>query len=153
MKLLLQRVSRASVSVDGTSVASIGRGILALVGCRTGDTDEEADWLAARLVALRIFPDEEDRMNRSLSDVGGSALLVSQFTLYADTRKGNRPGFSLSGDPAIAKRLYERLCRRVEDLLGAGKVGTGVFAADMQVELVNDGPVTIELCGDARFPK
>ena len=153
MKLLLQRVSRASVDIDGQTVASIGAGFLGLVGCRTGDTPADADYLADRMAALRVFHDDEGRMNRSLLDIGGAALLVSQFTLYADTRKGNRPGFSLAGDPAVAKELYERLCARARNLLGPDRVGTGVFAAHMQVSLVNDGPVTIELCSDAKFPK
>ena len=153
MKLLLQRVSSASVAIDGETVASVGAGFLALVGCRTGDTPAAAAYLAERMVALRVFHDDEGRMNRSLLDIGGSALLVSQFTLYADTRKGNRPGFSLAGDPAAAKALYERFCDRVRSLLGPGRVGTGVFAADMKVSLVNDGPVTIELCSDSKFPK
>jgi len=153
MKLLLQRVTHASVEIDGETVASVGVGFLVLVGCRTGDTVADADYLADRMVALRVFCDEEGRMNRSLADIGGEALLVSQFTLYADTRKGNRPGFSLAGDPAVAKNLYERFCDRIRGLLSPERVGTGVFAADMKVSLVNDGPVTIELCSDGKYPK
>ncbi len=153
MKILLQRVSEASVAVGGETVGAVGRGYLALVGCRAGDTAEDCDRLAVRTVNLRVFRDDEDRMNRSVLDVGGGILAISQFTLYADTRKGNRPGFSLSGDPAAAQALYERCVGRVRDLLGPDRVGTGVFAADMKVALVNDGPVTIELCSDAKFPK
>ncbi len=153
MKVLLQRVTRAAVDVDGARVGEIGAGLMGLVGCRTGDTEADADYLADRLVALRIFCDAEGRMNLSVRDIGGAALLVSQFTLYADTRKGNRPGFALGGDPTVAKAPYERLVERVRAALGAERVATGVFAADMQVSLVNDGPVTIELCSDAKFPK
>ncbi len=152
MKLLVQRVSEADVAIDGETVGSIGRGVMTLVGCRSGDTAADADYLADRLVSLRIFRDADEKMNLSLKDIGGSALLVSQFTLYADTRKGNRPSFILSGDPAAAKALYERFCGRMRDLLGADRVATGVFAADMKVSLVNDGPVTIELCSDSKFP-
>ena len=131
MKLLLQRVTHASVEIDGETVASVGVGFLVLVGCRTGDTVADADYLADRMVALRVFCDEEGRMNRSLADIGGEALLVSQFTLYADTRKGNRPGFSLAGprrrqEPLRAllrpnsrvaqpgARRHRRVCRRHE---------------------------------------
>lgn len=153
MKLLIQRALRASVDIDGNRVAEIGPGLMVLVGCRTGDTESDADYLADRLLALRIFCDDADRMNLSVQDIGGDVLLVSQFTLYADTRKGNRPGFSLSGDPVAAKALYERLVDRVRAAIGTDRVGTGVFAADMQVSLVNDGPVTIELCSDLKFPK
>ncbi len=153
MKLLIQRVLQASVDIDGHRVAEIRQGLMVLVGCRAGDTEADAAYLADRLVHLRIFCDAEDRMNLSVQDIHGEALLVSQFTLYADTRKGNRPGFSLSGDPAAAQALYERFVGRVRDLLGPDRVGTGVFAADMKVALVNDGPVTIELCSDAKFPK
>lgn len=153
MKLLIQRALRASVDIAGNRVAEIGPGLMVLVGCRTGDTESDADYLADRLLALRIFCDDADRMNLSVQDIGGGVLLVSQFTLYADTRKGNRPGFSLSGDPVAAKALYERLVDRVRAAIGTDRVGTGVFAADMQVSLVNDGPVTIELCSDLKFPK
>ncbi len=153
MKLIIQRVLKASVDIHGTRVAEIGEGLMVLVGCRSGDGEADADYLADRLVHLRIFCDDQDRMNLSVQDIGGSALLVSQFTLYADTRKGNRPGFSLSGDPAVAKGLYERFVARVRETLGAERVGTGVFAAEMQVSLINNGPVTIELCSDTKFPK
>ena len=144
MKLLLQRVSEASVTIGGERVGEIGPGYLALVGCREGDTPEDADRLAVRAANLRVFEDAEGRMNRSVLDVGGSIL----FTLYADTRKGNRPSFVLAGDPALAEALYERLVADLRTLLGAGRVATGRFGADMKVALVNDGPCTIELVSE-----
>ena len=145
MKILLQRVSSASVTVAGESVGQIGAGYLALVGCRTGDLPEDADRLAARTAALRVFEDAEGRMNRSVADVGGAVLAISQFTLYADTRKGNRPSFVEAGDPAAAERLYERFCADLRSLLGPVRVATGRFGADMRVALVNEGPCTIGL--------
>ena len=148
MKLLLQRVSEASVTIGGKRVGEIGPGYLALVGCREGDTPEDADRLAVRAANLRVFEDAEGRMNRSVLDVGGSVLAVSQFTLYADTRKGNRPSFVLAGDPALAEALYERVVADLRTLLGAGRVATGRFGADMKVALVNDGPCTIELVSE-----
>ena len=148
MKLLLQRVSEASVTIDGERVGEIGPGYLALVGCREGDTPEDADRLAVRAANLRVFEDDEGRMNRSVLDVGGSILAVSQFTLYADTRKGNRPSFVLAGDPALAEALYERVVADLRSLLGAERVATGRFGADMKVALVNDGPCTIELVSE-----
>ena len=145
MKILLQRVSSASVAVGGAVVGSVGRGYLALVGCRTGDTDEDCDRLAVRTANLRVFEDDAGRMNRSVLDAGGSILAVSQFTLYADTRKGNRPSFVEAGDPAAAEGLYERFLADLRSLLGPDRVAQGVFGADMAVSLVNDGPCTIEL--------
>lgn len=153
MKLLAQRVTHAWVEVGGRRVGQIGPGLMTLVGCRRGDTAADADHLADKLAALRVFPDAEGRMNRSVEETGGAVLLVSQFTLYADTRKGNRPGFERTGDPAAAERLCERLAARLRARLGPERVATGVFAAAMQVTLCNDGPVTIELCSDAKFPK
>jgi D-tyrosyl-tRNA(Tyr) deacylase len=153
MKLLLQRVSEASVTIGGERVGEIGPGYLALVGCREGDTSEDADRLAVRAANLRVFEDAEGRMNRSVLDIGGSILAVSQFTLYADTRKGNRPSFVAAGDPALAEALYERAVADLRTLLGAGRVATGRFGADMKVALVNDGPCTIELLSEvARTP-
>ena len=148
MKVLLQRVSRASVSVAGETVGQIGVGHLALVGCRTGDLPEDADRLAARTASLRVFEDAEGRMNRSVADVGGAVLAISQFTLYADTRKGNRPSFVEAGDPAAAERLYERFCADLRSLLGPDRVATGRFGAEMRVELVNEGPCTIGLVSE-----
>lgn len=148
MKLLLQRVSEASVTIGGERVGEIGPGYLALVGCRTGDTPEDADRLAVRAANLRVFEDAEGRMNRSVLDAGGAILAVSQFTLYADTRKGNRPSFVLAGDPALAEALYDRVVADLRSLVGAGRVATGRFGADMKVALVNDGPCTIELSSE-----
>ena len=136
MRALVQRVSRASVSVDGAEVAAIGPGLLVLLGVGEGDGDEEADRLADKIRALRIFEDADGRMNEPLGE--RQVLCVSQFTLYADTRKGNRPSFTGAAAPEIAERLYERFC----DRLGAAR---GTFGARMAVELVNDGPVTILL--------
>ena len=143
MKLLLQRVAHASVEIDGETVGSIGAGFLALVGCRTGDTPADADYLADRMVALRVFHDDEGRMNRSLLDIGGSALLVSQFTLYADCKKGNRPSFIHAGAPDEAEALYEYIIERCRENVPV--VETGSFGAEMKISLVNDGPFTIIL--------
>jgi D-tyrosyl-tRNA(Tyr) deacylase len=131
---LTQRVSRASVSVDGAVVSSIGPGLLVLLGVASEDADCDADWLADKLRALRVFPDSEGRMNEPLGD--REVLCVSQFTLYGDARRGNRPSWTRAAPPEHAKPLYERFCER----LGARR---GVFGALMQVELVNDGPVTL----------
>lgn len=153
MKILVQRVAHASVEVDGQTVGRVGQGLLAFLGCCRGDSPDDVRFLADKLVALRIFRDAQDRMNLSLADTGGAVLLVSQFTLYADTRKGNRPGFDRTGDPAAAEKLYESFASLLRERLGADRVATGVFAADMRVCLCNEGPVTIELCSDAKFPK
>jgi D-aminoacyl-tRNA deacylase len=134
VRALVQRVSRASVSVDGAVVSEIGPGMLVLLGVGHGDGEREADWIADKLRALRIFPDAADRMNEPLG--GREVLCVSQFTLYADTRRGNRPSYVAAAPPEQAEPLYERVCER----LGAAR---GVFGARMDVELVNDGPVTV----------
>jgi D-tyrosyl-tRNA(Tyr) deacylase len=136
VRALVQRVSEASVTVDGEQVARIGTGLLVLLGVRTGDTEAQADRLAAKLLALRIFEDADGRMNLSAGDAGGELLCVSQFTLYGDTRRGNRPSFVDAAPPEEAEPLYER----VRDALGAQG---GVFGARMSVKLVNDGPVTL----------
>lgn len=136
MRALVQRVSSASVSVGDEPVASIGPGLLVLVGVRRGDTDEDADRIARKVRALRIFDDAGGRMNRSVTDVGGEILCVSQFTLYGDARRGNRPSYTEAAPPEEAEQLYERL-RSSLDAAG------GRFAARMSVELVNDGPVTL----------
>lgn len=143
MRALVQRVSEASVTVAGERIAAIGPGLLVLVCAMQGDDETRAEALAGRIARLRIFRDEAGRMNLSLLDTGGSALVVSQFTLAADTSRGNRPGFSAAADPALA----ERLCERTADaLVRLGvPVGRGRFGADMKVALVNDGPVTIWL--------
>ncbi len=143
MIALLQRVSRASVTVDGRVTGSIGTGLLVLLGVREGDTEAEADYLAGRVVRMRLFHDHEGRMNLSTEEIGGSLLVVSQFTLHADTRKGNRPGWSHAAEPGLAESLYERFVAGLRSMLGAERVATGVFRAMMQVELVNDGPVTV----------
>ena len=138
MRALVQRVSEASVTVDGSEVARIGPGLLVLLGVRSGDGEPEADRLASKLLALRVFEDDAGKMNLSVRDVGGELLCVSQFTLYGDTRKGNRPSFVDAAPPDEAEPLYER----VREALGAQG---GVFGAHMEVALVNDGPVTLML--------
>ncbi len=147
MKVVLQRVSRAAVRVDGETVGEIGPGLLLLAAFRSTDSASELDWMARKCVELRIFRDDEDKMNLSLGEVGGEILLVSQFTLYGDARKGRRPSFIDSAPPSIAIPLYERFG---EMLRAQGvTVATGVFGAMMEVELVNDGPVTLTLERDA----
>ncbi len=142
MRLVIQRVSRASVSISGELRASIGPGLMVLVGVATGDTPDDARWLAAKTAAMRIFPDAEGVMNRSVIDAGGDILAVSQFTLNASTRKGNRPSYIRAAGHDLAIPLYELYCSECGRLTGR-PVSTGVFGADMQVELINDGPVTI----------
>ena len=149
MKAWIQRVARASVTIAGARVAEIGRGYLVLLGVTHSDTEAEADKIASRLPVLRLFTDANDQMNLSLEDVGGSIIVVSQFTLYADTAHGRRPGFSNAARPEQAEPLYERVVAQLRARLGAERVGTGRFGADMQVELVNDGPVSVELRADA----
>jgi len=143
MRAVVQRVSGAQVTVDGAVAGEIGRGLCVLLGVARGDGAAEAERLAGRVARLRVFPDEDGRFDRSLLDVHGAALVVSQFTLIADTAKGNRPSFSEAAPPAEAERLYERFCDALRDL--GVQVETGVFGALMKVELVNDGPVTIVL--------
>ncbi len=142
MRLVIQRVTRASVSIGGELHSSIGTGIMVLVGVEVGDGAADVDWLAGKLAALRIFDDDAGVMNRSITDVGGELLAVSQFTLTASTRKGNRPSYIRAARPEEAVPLYEMFCSEMEARLGK-EVKRGVFGADMQVELVNDGPVTI----------
>jgi D-tyrosyl-tRNA(Tyr) deacylase len=141
MRALIQRVSEAAVRVDGEIVGEIGPGLLVLVCAMEGDTEANADTLAAKISKLRIFKDDADKMNRSVVDTGGAALVVSQFTLAADTSRGNRPGFSTAARPDEGERLYEYFA---DQLRGHGiQVAQGLFGADMKVALVNDGPVTI----------
>lgn len=142
MRLLIQRVREASVTIEGEVRSKIGQGLLVLVGIEEADGDEDIEWLAGKLMRLRIFDDEQGVMNLDVQQVGGELLIVSQFTLFASTRKGNRPSYIRSAGEAISRPLYERFVRRVEELVGRS-VGTGEFGADMQVALVNDGPVTI----------
>jgi len=145
MKALIQRVQRGSVSVAGREIGAIGRGYVVLLGVKQGDAAEDAGYLAAKTAALRIFPDEQLRMNRAITETGGSVLVISQFTLHADTRKGNRPGFALAAPAEQAKALYEEYVAALRRSLGAARVVTGQFQAMMTVEIINDGPVTIEL--------
>ena len=147
MRALLQRVSRASVRVDHETVASIGPGLLILLGVGHADGDPVADSLARRVTELRIFEDDDGRTNRSILDVGGAALVVSQFTLYADTSRGRRPGFTDAADPASADRIYQRFAGALRES-GVADVQTGRFGAEMDVDLVNDGPFTIWLDTD-----
>lgn len=147
MRALLQRVREASVTVEGERIAKIGPGLLVLVCAMQGDSEAEAERLAARIARLRIFADDAGKMNRALGDVGGAALVVSQFTLAADTRRGNRPGFSAAAAPERGHALYRHFAKA---LSGLGlPVARGRFGADMQVALVNDGPVTIWLDTEA----
>lgn len=145
MKAWVQRVTEASVTIDGVVVGEIGKGYLVLLGVTHADNEAAADEIAARLVKLRIFEDENGKTNKSIVDVDGSILLVSQFTLYADTEHGNRPGFSAAAKPELAIPLYERVIGRLKALLGENKVATGRFGADMKVRLLNDGPFSVEL--------
>ena len=142
MRLLIQRVREASVTIEGEVRSKIGQGLLVLVGIEEADGDEDIEWLAGKLLRLRIFDDEQGVMNLDVQQVGGELLIISQFTLFASTRKGNRPSYIRSAGEAISRPLYDRFVRRVEELAGR-KVGTGEFGADMQVALINDGPVTI----------
>lgn len=147
MRALVQRVSQSSVTVDGEVTGEIGTGLLVLVCAMRGDTEVQSEWLARKVVNLRIFQDDAGRMNRSLLDIGGSALVVSQFTLAAET-KGNRPGFSTAAAPDEGRRLYEHFSDQV--CAQGVAVAKGIFGADMKVALVNDGPVTIWLDSEAR---
>ncbi len=143
MRAVVQRVSSASVTIDGKMYSSIQRGLLILLGVKTDDTESEAKYLAEKCASLRIFEDENEKMNLSVKDVNGEILAVSQFTLYGDARKGNRPSFVEAAPPQIAEPLYEKFVEYLRALLGNEKVSTGVFRAMMDVALVNDGPVTI----------
>lgn len=149
MRLLVQRVSHASVVVDNQVVGAIDHGFLGLVGIGPEDGAEDIEWLAGKLVGLRVFPDDEGLMNRSVREVDGGILLVSQFTLFASTRKGNRPGFSAAARPEVAQPLFEQFVARVTTELGK-PVPTGVFGADMKISLTNDGPVTLWIDSRAR---
>lgn len=142
MVALIQRVQEASVTIDGQVAGAIGRGMLILLGVHKADTEAEGDWVARKCVNLRLFPDDEGRMNRSLLDIGGEALVVSQFTLYGNPRKGTRPSFDASAPPERAEPLYEAFVDRLQAHLGR-PVPTGEFGAMMKVHLVNDGPVTL----------
>jgi D-tyrosyl-tRNA(Tyr) deacylase len=144
MRLVIQRVRQASVTVEGTITGQIGPGLLVLAGCAPTDDEAALQWMVRKLINLRIFADENGQMNRSVRDVGGQVLVVSQFTLLADARKGNRPSYAGAAPPAVAEPLYQRFVALVAQELGQA-VPTGIFGADMQVSLLNDGPVTIIL--------
>ena len=142
MRLVIQRVTHASVTIEGKVKSAIGPGLLILVGVESADTTEDVDWLVRKVAALRIFDDEQGVMNRSVQDINGEALVVSQFTLFASTKKGNRPSWLKAAPHDIPVPLYEAFCQRLSQAMGK-PVGTGEFGADMKVELLNDGPVTI----------
>lgn len=142
MRLVIQRVSEASVRVDGEIVGEIGKGLMILVGVENDDTKGEAEWLAAKVSKMRIFPDENDVMNKSLLDVDGEVLAISQFTLTASTNKGNRPSYIRAAKGEEAKELYDYFCDHLKSIIGKN-IEKGVFGADMKVSLINDGPVTI----------
>ena len=133
------------MAIDGETVAEIGLGYLILLGVGVGDTEKSSDEIADRIVKLRIFEDENEKINKSIEDVHGSVIVVSQFTLYADTAHGRRPGFSNAARPELAIPLYERVVAKLREALGAERVGTGRFGADMKVRLLNDGPFSVEL--------
>ncbi|WP_264566542.1 D-aminoacyl-tRNA deacylase [Flavobacterium sp. N3904] len=144
MKVVLQRVSSASVTIDSKIVANIQKGLLVLVGIEDSDSQEDIDWLVGKIAKIRIFDDENHVMNLSVQDVDGDIIVVSQFTLHASTKKGNRPSYIKASKPEIAIPLYENFVKQIENELGK-KVQTGIFGADMKVMLINDGPVTIQI--------
>jgi len=150
MRAVVQRVSRAEVRVDGNTVGRIKKGILVLLGVGQDDNEQDLQWMADKVVNLRIFEDENDKMNLSVLDVGGQVLVVSQFTLYGDCRKGKRPSYSSAAAPQDAEKLYEAFVKFIEEKYGI-KVETGIFQAMMEVELVNDGPVTLLLDSKKTF--
>lgn len=147
MRAVLQRVSHASVTIEGNIKASIQKGLLVLLGVCEEDTTEDVDWLVKKIAALRIFDDENGVMNRCITDIDGNALVISQFTLYASYKKGNRPSWFKAGSHEHAIPLYEAFCKKLSSQIGK-PIGTGEFGADMKVELLNDGPVTI--CMDTK---
>lgn len=142
MRTVIQRVSEASVTVDAEITGAIGKGLVVLLGIEDADGDEDIEWLSGKIANLRIFDDAEGVMNRSVKEIGGDILLISQFTLHASTKKGNRPSYIRASKPHIAVPLYERMIGRLQNDLGK-KIQTGVFGADMKVRLLNDGPVTV----------
>lgn len=147
MRAVIQRVQHASVTIDGIEKSSIKQGFLVLVGCENADSEEDIQWLAKKICGLRVFDDENGVMNKSIMDVGGDILVVSQFTLWASYKKGNRPSYLRAGSHEVTVPLYERFCSVLSEYLGH-QVSTGEFGADMKVELLNDGPVTI--CMDTK---
>lgn len=149
MRVVIQRVSEASVTVEGNTISSIGRGLLVLVGIESCDNESDIVWLTAKIAGLRIFADLDDKMNLGVCDIDGEILVISQFTLHASTKKGNRPSFLKAASPEIAEPLYRQFCEALETKLGK-PVGRGIFGADMKVALVNDGPVTILIDSQSR---
>ena len=149
MRAVIQRVTQASVTVEGERVSNIQKGLLVLLGVTHTDTEKDADYIAEKIANLRIFTDSEDKMNLSLKDVNGEVLVVSQFTLYGDARKGRRPSFINAAKGEVSEPLYELTCKKIEEL--GFVVKKGIFGADMQVDLINDGPVTILLESDRSF--
>lgn len=149
MRSVIQRVTSCSVTINNKVTSKIERGLLVLLGIQHSDTSKEVNWMAEKICNLRIFTDDQGKMNRSLLETGGEVLIVSQFTLYGDCRKGRRPGYSNAAPPEIAEPLYKLFITRIEELNIITK--TGVFGADMKVALVNDGPVTLLLDSDKRF--
>ena len=147
MRTVIQRVSHASVTINGTVKSAIEKGLLVLVGIEDADTEEDIQWLCKKIVGLRVFDDEQGVMNKNIQDAGGDILVISQFTLFASTKKGNRPSYIRAAKPDISIPLYEQFCEELGITLGK-PVGTGEFGADMKVELLNDGPVTI--CMDTK---
>ncbi len=147
MRTVIQRVSHASVTIDGVVKSAIRKGLLVLVGVEDADTEEDIQWLCKKIVGLRVFDDEQGVMNKNIQDAGGDILVISQFTLFASTKKGNRPSYIRAAKPDISVPLYEKFCEELSIALGK-PVGTGEFGADMKVELLNDGPVTI--CMDTK---
>lgn len=144
MRVIIQRVSHASVTIEGNCKSAIKKGMLILVGIEDTDNEEDAEWLCKKIVNLRIFDDEQGVMNKSVIDIAGEILIISQFTLFASYKKGNRPSYIRASKPEKAIPLYESFCKMVSEALGK-PVGTGIFGADMKVELLNDGPVTISM--------
>lgn len=149
MRAVIQRVSHASVEIDGERVSKISTGLLILLGVEDGDSKEDITWLSAKVARLRIFSDGQGKMNQSVNDAGGEIIVVSQFTLHASTKKGNRPSFLRSAAPEISEPLYTQFCATLESETGR-TVGRGIFGADMKVSLINDGPVTILIDSRAR---
>ena len=147
MRVVIQRAGHASVTIDGTCKSTIGKGLLILVGIEETDGQEDIDWLCKKIVNLRVFDDENGVMNKSILDINGEILVISQFTLHASIKKGNRPSYIRAAKPEISIPLYEQFCRELSSSLGK-EIGTGEFGADMKVELLNDGPVTI--CMDTK---
>jgi len=142
MRAVLQRVTQASCTVDGKITGEIGPGFLVLLGVEDADTTDDLQWLAQKIASMRVFSDENGLMNKALADVNGDILLISQFTLFAQTKKGNRPGFTRAARPDKAIPMYEAMIKELESLTGK-KIATGIFGADMKINLLNDGPVTI----------